>query len=551
MDKNNEVEYGIKYRVTKLEPNKFILFPVSIEEGETLGFDFKTSKEEISLVQSKNDLKNKYVIDNVVSPEDLKIIYNLEDEDLSGDDNNFLRDYFYNDYKDIIIYVEINKDNDIIKKYEINLQIVKETEEGITYLYDKDIPAIALNQDVLNDILSCTDINEIKILLEKYKRLVPKFEELNKNSGITKIKLINGKIDEIETVRKVEGDFFSENCYSTDEHNKPKTPISALESTSEISYQGLRKAIKEKVFGHDEAIDTFAQKLYMNYTAKQSEGIDSILLVGPTGTGKTETVNAACAYLDIPSVSVNASNIVPQGIKGMSIEDVISSLYGRSLQNLEKAQRGLIFLDEFDKLNDSELDIKIAIKNILLTFTGGGIFPVDNEYYNFIYDSSMTNKVFAGVFDKITDIEKVAGFDVSRESKVKLGTEQEIRKKIIEKKYFTLEELSRISTILAFEELSRETKKQILLESKLSELSKKRARYKRQFGIDIMTDDGFIEALIDSVSSSETGMRSINNIVKRVIDAAEKGILENERKGYKRLILTKESVSNPNKFDLS
>ena len=86
----------------------------------------------------------------------------------------------------------------------------------------------------------------------------------------------------------------------------------------------------------------------MNYTALDGEDVESILLVGPTGTGKTETVKAACEYLDIPYFFINASNIVPQGIKGMSIEDVIVGLFEAANYDEKIAQRGLIFLDEFD-----------------------------------------------------------------------------------------------------------------------------------------------------------------------------------------------------------
>ncbi len=538
MIKADDIEYGIKYRVIKILKGKFILFPVSIEEGETIGFDFQAGTEKISLLSSSDDLKKRYVMENVYFLEELKEIYEFAEDELNEDNKDFLSEYFYNDYKEKIIYVETDSLGDIAEKLEIDLDFMKEKEEDITFMYNKDIPSVILNEDALNAILQCNNIKEIKVLMEKYKRLVLKFEELREQQ-ITKIKIKNKKIEEIETIREVES-FFS--------NEKDNKVIISDQETSTISYEGLRKAIKERVFGHDEQIDIFAQKLYMNYTAREDEGTESILLIGPTGTGKTETINAACSYLDIPSISVNASNIVPQGIKGTSIEDIIISIYERAGRDIYKAQRGLIFLDEFDKLNESELDIKTVIKNILLTFTAGGIFPINDEYYDFTYNSLMTNKVFAGVFDKITSQNRNVGFITSQEPKVH---GYDVRKKIVEKNYFTLEELSRISTILTFDELDRETKKRILLESKLSELNKKRARYKRQFGIDLIIDDSFVEAILDSVPTSETGMRSVNNMLKKIIDEAERGILENECSEYKKLVLTKKTVQNSNNFDLS
>ena len=106
----------------------------------------------------------------------------------------------------------------------------------------------------------------------------------------------------------------------------------------------------------------------------------------------------------------------------------------------------------------------------------------------------MTNKIYAGVFEKISQRERKVGFGEETKENL-LGTNDEIRQKIIDKKYYTQEELSRISTILGYDELSRDTKKNILLYSKLSEFAKKKARYKRQFGVDLVADDEYIEAI--------------------------------------------------------
>ena len=121
----------------------------------------------------------------------------------------------------------------------------------------------------------------------------------------------------------------------------------------------------------------------------------AVFLHGKTGTGKTETVRAACNYLNIPMIEFNAANLNTEGIVGTSIESLATALYENAGCNLEKAQRGLVFLDEFDKLSDAgDLSTKAPVKNILLTFTGGGSFPIDNNRYSFVFDSTMTNKIY-------------------------------------------------------------------------------------------------------------------------------------------------------------
>lgn len=540
MEDNQNIQYGIKYRVIKLEEDKYILFPVSLEKGIETEDGFRTAKRIIPYAYDKENLDNNYVIDMVMGKEELQFVYDYNNED------EFLLDYFFEDFKNTLVYLETNPKDCYMTSYEINLDTLT-NETKLTYIMENAIPSIVLNEKALNEILGSNNLEEAKLIITKYKKLLKKFSDYSKTKGITRINVANGQIESVEVNKGV-----SSPKDSKDEMDLSGIPIAAAKSISAatVSYQGLRRYIKERVLGHDEEIDTFAQKLYMNYTAEEGEAVESILLVGPTGTGKTETVKAACEYLDIPSFSVNASNIVPQGIKGMSIEDVIIGLFEKANYDEKKAQRGLVFLDEFDKLNDSDLDLKSDVKNILLTFTAGGTFPIDNDRYTFLFDSSMTNKVYAGVFDKIYRQKRNIGFGNDITLRRTLGTEEEIRNKIIRNGYFTLEELSRISTILGFEELDRDTKKRIILDSKLSEFAKKKRRYKRQFNIDLEADESYIEAILDSLSEDQNGMRSLNNYIKRTINKAERTILENEDNNSKRLILTKDTVEDPSKFDL-
>jgi len=73
----------------------------------------------------------------------------------------------------------------------------------------------------------------------------------------------------------------------------------------------------------------------------------------------------------------------------------------------------------------------------------------------------------------------------------------------------------------------------------------------RDYGIDIIADEEFIDGVIDSIDKKSKGMRVANGIVTRLLNPAEKEILRNPDKGYKRLVLTKKTVANPKDFDLS
>ena len=532
---NKTYEYGIRYKVSKVGEDKYLLIPVALEGGLSDGIDFSTDEGVYPICYTQANLKKKYVMDNVYTTDDLEEMYEY------SEDTDFLSSYFYDEYKDTVILVVVDKENDRLQKHYIDLKDFIEREYDFTYFMDgKNNPAITLNGDALDEILDADDYHSMRVLLQKYRELLTSFSEYNANKGVTRIEVNDGKVVAFDSEKKVVKEKDNGGMEA-----KKTVPFGGVD----VSYVGLRNAIKERVFGHDEEIDTIAQKLYLNYTAQEGESVDSILIVGPTGTGKTETVKAASEYLYVPYFEVNASNLVPQGIKGMSIEDVVIGLYEESGRDLKRAQKGLAFFDEYDKLPDSDLDIKLVIKNILLSFNDGGKVPIKDETYDFIFDSKMTSKIYAGVFERISGKKGSIGFG-ARDEEEKLGTESEIRRKIIDANYYSLEDLSRISTVLGYNELSRETKRQILLSSKLSEFAKKRARYKRQFGIDLSVTEDYIDAILDQISNDSTGMRSVNNFVKRSIDTAERSLLENERKGYKRLVLTKDTVSDPKKFDI-
>ncbi len=538
---NDDIQYGMKYKVYKLDSSNFLLFPICLVKGFEDIKGFKTSNEMIPFVKNKNDLNNRFVVDTIYDKAALEHLYEFENDD------EFLSDYFYEEHRNIIIL--INAEGRNLSKCCVEFKKITPKSIDENYFIYKNYPSVILNENAVDKLLSCKSLDEMEKELHRYKGLINSFQSMNQNNKVTKISVSDGKVESFETLKGVSS--VKKNDVVISEINEEiERKKEEKFDECDISYNGLRNYIKQRVLGHEREIDTFAQKIYMNYTAMDDESIESILLVGPTGTGKTETVHAACEYLDIPSYEVNASNIVPQGIKGMSIEDVISGLYENAGRNVKKAEKGIIFLDEFDKLNDSSLDLKEPVKNILLTFTSGGVFPIDNDYYKFTFNSSRTTKIYAGVFDRIGAKIKSLGFNSVLEFNSILESDEEIRKKIIDQKYFTLEELSRISTILAYNELDRETKRKILLSSKLSEFIKKRDRYKRQFGIDLIASDDYIDAILDSLDKDALGMRSVNNYVKRTINEVEKSILEGETHGCKQLILTRDTVSNPRSFEV-
>ena len=536
---NNTYEYGIKYHLNKIDNNNYLMSPVSIEGGLSDSRIFSTGEKMIPILNDKSDFKFGYVVDNIFTTEDLEKMYDY------GEDTEFLSNYFYQDFQNIYYIVKVTDDNKLVK-YEIDLEDYDNVLETAVYQLNKEKPALTINRDMLNRLNQCNTIDEMKVILLKYKTLLNRFNVYSKEKGVTRVQVKDGEIESFDTKSKIIDSNKSIDKDVKIYKNSKKYDLYGVE----IDYNELVAAIKEKIVGHDESIAALADILYMNCTAKDDEEVESVLIVGPTGTGKTATVKAACEYLRLPFVHVNTANLVPAGIKGYTVEKALKDLYDKANSDLKKAERGVIFFDEFDKLGRASLDIKEPIKDILLSISDGAEIPVNLDDADFIFDSRLTNRLYGGVFEEIYGNPKTMGFGGSVEKISFFPSEDELKRKIVEKKYYTSEDLDRITRALAFTELTKEEKKRILLTSKLSAYAKKKARYERQFGIDLVAGDDYIDAIIDKTDSFDVGMRCVNNIVKKSMSPAEIEILKNKNNHYKKLVLTRDTVDNPNKFDL-
>src|SRR5574343_1168832 len=115
--------------------------------------------------------------------------------------------------------------------------------------------------------------------------------------------------------------------------------------------------LDEHVIGQDEAKRTLAVAIYAHFRRMANTTADSveltksnILLIGPTGTGKTLLCETLARILDLPFVTADATSLAQTQFVGDEIEAILHRLLDRAGGDLEKAQRGIVFVDEVDKL---------------------------------------------------------------------------------------------------------------------------------------------------------------------------------------------------------
>ena len=522
-------EYGIKYFKAQLDSTTYILIPICLVEGYSVGEKYFSDKIYPIALQPTDYTDGRVVVDSIMTEADLQRSYEMSDID-------FLKDYYFTEEKERVIIVE-TKDGKISKR-KFNLNIVKSENPLETYEFFRDKPAVTLNEDAIFQLLSIDDITELKKELQYYQKQMSSLEKVYKKEGVTKITLQDGKIQEIETERPV---------IEESQAERPKLlPSTNPLHTQDISVEGLEKYIKERVFGHDDEIKDIATILVMNYYSTYEFGTESLLIPGPTGTGKTATFIAASEYLNIPSVFVNTINLVPQGIKGTSLEDKLVSLLTITNGDQLKAEKGIMIFDEFDKIGEVGTELKEDLKQIMLKFIEGGDFQIERQRQLYQFNTRMLSKAFLGSFQEVfKESKKSIGFGADQTETSKTFDLQ----KMYESTQFSRELITRIAHIIPYYELTNDIKKRVILESKISEYLLKKKRYQAQFGIELVDSMEYVDALIENLSLKDKSMRDLNNMISKSLLQAENAILRSNGRA-KKLILNGDTVTNPSSFIL-
>lgn len=525
LNMEHEMQYGIQYKKILLDKGSYLLYPIQVIQGYCVNHDFCSDKI-YPIVKDKESLeKDTFFVDDIFSLSHLQKIYQM-------DDNDFLIRFFWEKERHNIFYVF--SENDKIIKRKLNLDCLRFAEEKQIYELNDGTPTVTLNMESLNQLLSEPDIERLRC------RLVTLSDNLKKLSSHEKTGLV--RID-------IEGNQLK-NLYL--KNSVVPTPVKEnhVLHNQDVSLQGLEKYMKEHVFGHDDEVSRLATVLYMNYTALPNEKTESVLLVGPTGTGKTQTIRAAMEYLHLPMVELKGSTFVPPGIKGTNLEDGLSSLLSQCNNDFSLASRGIVYIDEFDKIGEQFPEYVSATMNSIMTFIEGDPFyfsrmPLNRSDDRQMFRTNSLNRIFSGTFSKLFESSKAIGFgsiaDSSHFDVTRLTAETS----------FTKELISRFPHLVVYNVLDHKTKLDILQHANSSVFTKKKARYQRQFQVETMPDISYFDALLDKLKDSDSSMRDLNNLVTESLTEAEHAMALESSGTYKVLKLTKDTVDNPKKFDLS
>lgn len=255
---------------------------------------------------------------------------------------------------------------------------------------------------------------------------------------------------------------------------------------SDASVWLLLDDIQKKFIAQEEATKYLFYNIINNQQLAEINDVPDgqrsvIFFDGESGTGKTAITREIAARIGVPFEYTAITNYSAAGYKGADLVDILKSLYAKADGDLEKAQRGIVLLDEFDKIvsssKDSELEMKKAVQHQLLDFLGGGKYTIRVgesalEMGDVEFDTSKLTFVCAGALTDLRETKstekKSAGFNANVEEKKKEN--YEITPKDLINIGYEKELVRRLNTYLHTNTYSKSDLKRILQESIISPL---------------------------------------------------------------------------------
>ena len=315
------------------------------------------------------------------------------------------------------------------------------------------------------------------------------------------------------------------------EKHAPEKAEAKTEAFSDLKLcrpREIKKELDKYVIGQERAKKVLSVGIYNHYKRiinHKDIAKSNIMLVGSTGVGKTELARSVARILDVPFVIADSTGITEAGYVGRDVEDIIASLLDKAGGDVEKAEHGIVYIDEIDKLarhSEGKKDVSgEGVQQALLKIVEGCDVKISLGDKNSPFSESVTINtsdilfICGGAFEGITMAEK-------KPERVTLGFNStpeiiEMQDKIDAKgliKYGMIPELiGRFPLIVQLEDLSKSDLKRILVEPEDSLVK----QYKELLSIDdieLSFTEKALEYIAQKAYENKTGARGLKSIIE-------------------------------------